>query len=112
MNEYLKNKKPEMVDLYNSLFITLKDRIPDLQEFATSVYIGLKCEGMNNLVEVWIQASQIKLITTEPSEEKNKIGNHLSESYNWSKTYAILLKRVIEIDKVVDAIVDVYKNSL
>ena len=112
MNEYLKNKKPEMVDLYNSLFITLKDRIPDLQEFATSVYIGLKCEGMNNLVEVWIQASQIKLITTEPSEEKNKIGNHLSESYNWSKTYAILLKRVNEIDKVVDAIVDVYKNSL
>ena len=111
MNEHLKSKKQEMVDLYNALFVTLKDRIPDLQEFATTVYIGLKCNGMPNLCEVWIQSSQIKLITHEPSDEKNKIGSTLPESYNWSKTYSILLKRLGEIEKVVDALVNVYTDS-
>lgn len=110
LSEHLKNKKEEVVDLYNTFIMRLKEAIPSLTEHANNVYIGLKAEHNAYFAEVWIQDSQLKIITHEPSQQKNKIGEYLPESYNWSKMYKIYIKRLGDIDKVINALLDVNQN--
>lgn len=110
--DYLKDKKDEIKDLYNSIYYSLIDRIPDIKEYPNSSYIALKCDDMPVLAEMWVQSSQIKIITHEPYLEKNKIGESLPESYNSTKMYVIRIKRISEKDKVVDALCDIYENVL
>ena len=112
LTEYLKGKKPEMVDLYNALYHELKERIPDLYEIATQPYIAWRNEIGKNIAEVRIQASQIKIVTSEPISDENKIGEHLPDSYRWSKTYCIYMKKIDEIRKVANAIFDAYEQMI
>lgn len=112
LTEYLKAKKPEMVDLYNALYHELKERIPDLYEIATQPYIAWKNEIGKNIAEVRIQASRIKIVTAEPLLNENKIGEHLPDSYRWSKTYCIYMKKIDEVRKVANAIFDVYEQMV
>ena len=112
LTEYLKGKKPEMVDLYNALYHELKERIPDLYEIATQPYIAWRNEIGKNIAEVRIQASQIKIVTSEPLLDENKIGEHLPDSYRWSKTYCIYMKKIDEVRKVANAIFDAYEQII
>ena len=110
LNTFLKEKKTEMVDLYNALYYALKEKIPGIKEHVTNAYIALRCDNLPVLAEAWIQNSQIRLNTYEPSKSQNKIGLPIPESYNWTKTYYIVLKRFTEVEKVVEALTDVHSS--
>lgn len=107
LSEYLKDKKPEMKELYQMLYQALKEKMGPIVEVANTVFVGWRkrIEG-TNFVDVWIQSSQLKLIINKPLDPKNLIGEELAESYNWSKMYNVSLRKQSEIERVVEALID------
>ena len=113
LSEYLNEKSPESINLYQLLFSALKEKIPNLVDHASTVYIALRI-GINgqNFADVWLQKSQLKVIINTPQNPENLIGEQLADSYNWSKQYKILIKRPSDISKSLNAILESAEISL
>lgn len=109
VTEHLKNKSPEMVELYNALYNAVKALIPDMFEVATNPYIAFRNVLNKNFAEIWIQSRQLKIMVRY-IENGYEIGEKINDSYNWTNNYKIILKRFEDIDKVSQAIKTNYDN--
>lgn len=112
VNEYIKSKNPIMVELYNILFDKMKNKIPDLFEVATNPYIAFKTDFGRNIAEVRIQSKQLKITIYKPKEEKYQIGEYLNESYTWVHNYCVYVRKIGDIETVVNAIMDSYNQII
>ena len=112
VNDYLENKNPQMVELYNAFFLALKERIEGLYEIATNPYIALRNELKKNIAEVRIQNKQIRLNIHKPTDESLQTGELNPKTYRWSLEYRIFIKNLDDIQKVVDAVEDSYNQMI
>lgn len=106
VSDYLLNKKQKMLDLYYLLYKELKEKLPNIFEVAYKNYIALKLDDKSTLAEVHVQTSQIKILVKEPSKLEHKIGTKIPDSYGWSKNYAIYVKKLKDLDKIVEIIIE------
>lgn len=109
VTEHLKNKSPDMVELYNALYNSVKALIPDMFEVATIPYIAFKNSLNINFAEIWIQSHQLKIMVRY-TEGAYDIGEKINDSYNWTNNYKIILKHIEDIDNVAQAIKTNYDN--
>ncbi len=106
ISDYLENKKHKMIDLYYLLYNKLKQKLPHFFEVAYKNYIAFKLDEKSTLAEVHVQTSQIKILVKEPEKIEHKIGTKVPDSYGWTKNYALYIKRLKDIDKIVEIIYD------
>lgn len=110
VSEHLKDKKPMMVELYNALYNAVKERIPDMFEVATSVYVAFRNSLNINVAEIWIQSTQLKVMIREPKMDEFGLGERVADSYRWTNNYKVLLRRYENVEKVADLILQNYNN--
>lgn len=109
VTEHLKSKSPEMVELYNVLYNSVKKLIPDMFEVATNPYIAFRNSLNINFAEIWIQSRQLKIMIRY-KEGSYDIGEKVNDSYNWTNNYKIILKHIADVEKVAQAIKTNYDN--
>lgn len=110
LEDHLKDKDTDMVDLYNNLYFELKNSIDGLFEKANIAYVGLFDKHEDGIAYVFIQKSQIKIYIKEPTEVEHQIGK-IDDKVNYSKNYLILLKKNEDVENVAKAIVSSYMQQ-
>lgn len=104
------NKNEKVIKLHELLFEKFHKRYNDLYEEITPNYIAIRNEKGKNVCEVHLYKNKICIVTREPLEQKLKIGNKVPDTYLWALNYKIFLENDEQIDLVVDALSDVYKQ--
>lgn len=106
ISDYLEKKQQKMTDIYYVLYKKLKEKVPSFFEVAYKNYIAFKLDSKSTLAEIHVQSAQIKILISEPSKIENRIGTKISDSYGWTKNYSLIIKKMKDIDRVVEIIHD------
>lgn len=115
VSEYLQGKDIYLVNYYISFFEQLKEKIPSLYEVATKNYIALRCnEFSKHLADIHLQNSKHKIyiLTKEPFEIEEKLGNKLPDNYSWSLNYQIFLNEDEDFTQVINELTSTYNEML
>ena len=104
------NKNEKVIKLHELLFEKFHSKYNDLYEEITPNYIAIRNDRGKNVCEVHLYKNKVCIVTREPLEQKLKIGNKVPDTYLWALNYKIFLENDEQIDLVVDALSDVYKQ--
>lgn len=114
VSDYLQDKNPQMVSLYEKLSSQISSDISDMYIGAVKNYIAFRIQPNrtknNNFAEIHIKQSKITINIKEPDVEELKIGRTLSPSYKWSLDYEISLEKEDDITLIKQAIINCYQN--
>lgn len=110
LSDFLSNKRPEVVDMYNKFITLVKQRMPKTYTATTPNYIALRNENAKNICEIHLLKNRLLLTTRIPLNLEFQIGEKVPETYLWSLNYKIYIENAEKINLAVGAINDVYEQ--
>lgn len=110
IDTFLSNKNPEVIKVYELIFKDMKARLPEVYQKATPNYIALRNENGSNICEFHLNKSRVLVQTRVPLNTKLQIGEKVPDNYLWALNYRINVYKKDEIQKVVEALLDVYNQ--
>lgn len=97
-----------MIRLHEKLFKDFKKVCNEVYEEVKPNYIAVRNAKGKNICEVHILKSKIRINTRVPKDERLLIGEKVTDTHLWVLNYSIYFDNENEIDKVVEALTDVY----
>ena len=107
---FLSNKKKEIIELHDGVFSGVKSILPQVYEEVTPNYIALRNEHGKNVCEFHLYKSRLLIQTRIPSDPELQIGEKVPDNYLWALNYKINVVTKNDIQKAVQALVDVYNQ--
>ena len=108
LNEYLVNKSPEMVALFNSLLNQVRIDCPETELYVLPQYIGLR-KGKYYFAEIKIQKDRIRVLTLIPNNQYS-IGEAVPENFLWALRYRTYISTKKELNELIKIIKESYAN--
>ena len=105
--DYLANKNPAVIDLYNRLEEEIRKELKDIYDKTTPNYIAFCNKSGRNVFELHLQKSKLMILTKEPKNSELLIGEKIPDSYLWSLNYRFYISTIEEIEKAVQIFKDV-----
>lgn len=110
IDTFLSNKNPDVINVYKLIFKSIKTRLPGVYQEATPNYIALRNERGRNICELHLYKSRVLVHTRVPLNPEFQIGEKVPDKYLWTLNYRINVYKKAEIEKVVEALIDVYNQ--
>ena len=113
--EHLRNKNPELVELYATIREMVRQRVPNLQTYTpnSKAYIGLGSEDCKrkSFAEFVIKREYISLEIEKPTnEDLQKLGMEIEYNGSHDHYFKIIVSEDSDLDQVVSAIIDSYEQ--
>jgi len=107
IEQYLSNKEPELVTLYEQLANLLDKKVTGIEKYVTksNSYIAFKANG-KVLAEVELQKKAIKINTKTPKNLELQIGKQVPDTYRWTLNYTISFADSSKVETVANAIIN------
>ena len=108
LSEYLVNKSPEMVSLFNSLLNQVRIDCPETELYVLPQYIGLR-KGKYYFAEIKIQKDKIRALTLIPNNQYS-IGATVPENFLWALRYRTYINTPKELNELLQIIKESYNS--
>ena len=113
--EHLRNKNPELVELYATIRDMVGQRVPNLQTYTpnSKAYIGLGSEDCKrkSFAEFVIKREYLALEIEKPTDEGlQKLGMEIEYNGSHDHYFKIIVNEDSDLDQVVAAIIDSYEQ--
>ena len=108
ISEYLLNKNPEMVRLFNSLLNQIRIDCPETELYVLPQYIGMK-KGKYYFAEIKIQKDNIRVLTLIPNN-RYSIGETVPENFLWALRYRIYINSDSELNELLEIMKESYNK--
>ena len=113
--EHLRNKNPELVELYATIREMVRQRVPNLQTYTpnSKAYIGLGSEDSKrkSFAEFVVKREYLSLEIEKPTnEDLQKLGMEIEYNGSHDHYFKIIVNEESDLDQVVAAIIDSYEQ--